>query len=37
MILLHRRESPIPFPKGKHVQLFKPRRKVGKGFYFATK
>jgi hypothetical protein len=22
-----------PAPKGKHVQLFKMRRKVGKGFY----
>ena len=25
--------APKPAPKGKHVQLFKMRRKVGKGFY----
>ena len=25
--------APQPAPKGKHVQLFKMRRKVGKGFY----
>ena len=25
--------GPKPAPKGKHVQLFKMRRKVGKGFY----
>ena len=30
---LKRRPAPKPAPKGKHVQLFKMRRKVGKGFY----
>ena len=25
--------APKPAPKGKHVQLFKMKRKVGKGFY----
>ena len=25
--------APKPAPKGKHVQLFKMRRKLGKGFY----
>ena len=25
--------APKPAPKGKHVQLFKMRRRVGKGFY----
>ena len=25
--------APKPAPKGKHVQLFRMRRKVGKGFY----
>ena len=25
--------APNPAPKGKHVQLFKMKRKVGKGFY----
>ena len=25
--------APKPAPKGKHLQLFKMRRKVGKGFY----
>ena len=25
--------APKPAPKGKHVHLFKMRRKVGKGFY----
>ena len=28
--------APKPAPKGKHVQLFKMRRKVGKGFYSTT-
>ena len=28
--------APRPAPKGKHVQLFKMRRKVGKGFYSTT-
>ena len=25
--------APKPAPKGKHIQLFKMRRRVGKGFY----
>ena len=28
--------APKPTPKGKHVQCFKMRRKVGKGFYSTT-
>ena len=28
--------APKPAPEGKHVQLFKMRRKVGKGFYSAV-
>ena len=28
--------APRPAPKGKHVQLFKMRLKVGKGFYSTT-
>ena len=28
--------APKPAPKGKHVQLFKMRRKVGNGFYSTT-
>ena len=28
--------APKAAPKGKHVQLFKMRRKVGKGFYSAA-
>ena len=28
--------APKPAPKGKHVQLFKMRRKVGKGFCFTA-
>ena len=27
------KRAPKPAPKGKHVQLFKMRRRVGKGFY----
>ena len=28
--------APKPAPEGKHVQLLKMRRKVGKGFYFTA-
>ena len=33
---LEAKPAPKPAPKGKHVQLFKMRRKVGKGFYSKT-
>ena len=32
-ILIPKPAKPAPKPKGKHVQLFKMKSKVGKGFY----